>query len=292
MATITTDMIRELRERTGGGLLECKKALDTANGNIEAALDAMRAAGQAKAAKRSGRIASEGMIAILVSQDRKSAFIMEVNCETDFVARDESFVNFVNSVAAHGQKSGIDNLEQLLALPYSVGSEKTIEQTRTDLVGKIGENIQIRRIAAMNTNQYIYSYLHGSRIGVLVNLSVANEELGKDIAMHIAASSPMYVREEDVPESIREREKAIYLAQAMESGKPKEIAEKMIIGRMKKFLAEITLLGQPFVKNPDITVEALLKNHNAEVLSFIRFGVGDGIEKEVKDFAAEVASII
>ena len=289
--TITTDMIKELRERTGGGMLECEKALDAAGGNIENAIDAMRKAGQAKAAKKTGRVASEGVILINAGEDGKSAFMVEVNSETDFVARDASFKDFAEKVAIRGLEEKANNLETFLSLPITKNDAKTISEARDELVAKIGENIQVRRVVFKTTNNYLDYYLHGVRIGVLVELSTKDQELAKDIAMHIAACSPQFISEKDVPASEIEREKSIHLAQAMESGKPKEIAEKMVVGKMQKFMAEITLLGQPFVKNPDITVAALLKSKNAEVLSFIRFAVGEGIEKKSVDFAAEVDAI-
>ncbi|OGT08416.1 MAG: translation elongation factor Ts [Gammaproteobacteria bacterium GWE2_37_16] len=285
---VTAALVKELRERTSGGMLECKKALDASGGDIEAAIDAMRTSGQAKAAKKSGRIAAEGVIVICVSEDRKAAFMAEVNCETDFVARDESFKKFADMLVKCGLKAGVDNVEKLLALRTDTG--KTVAEAREELVVKIGENIQVRRVVLMQSENHIAHYLHGARIGVLVNLSVDNDELGKDIAMHIVASSPQFVSDKDVAAAVIEREKAIYLAQAIESGKPQAIAEKMVTGRLQKFLGEITLLGQPFVKNPDITVETLLKNQKAEVKSFVRFAVGEGIEKETTDFAAEVAA--
>jgi len=281
---VTADLVKELRERTGGGMLECKKALDAANGDLEAAVDAMRKAGQAKAAKKIGRVAAEGLILINFAVDNKAAFMVEVNCETDFVARDANFKNFVEMVAKRGLETKANSMEGLL-------SEPSLTQAREQLVAKIGENIQIRRVVFKTTAHYLASYVHGSRIGVLVEMSTNDAELGKDIAMHIAATAPQFIAPKDVLESEIERERNIYLGQAMASGKPKEIAEKMVAGRMQKFLAEITLLGQPFVKNPDITVGDLLKSKQAEVLSFIRFAVGEGIEKKTVDFATEVASI-
>lgn len=287
---VTAAMVKELRERTGGGLLECKKALDASGGDIEVAIDAMRTSGQAKAAKKSGRIAAEGVVVIHVSEDGKTAFMAEINCETDFVARDENFKKFADMIAACGLKAGVDSVEKLLALPTDTG--KTVAEAREELVAKIGENIQVRRVVLMTSENHIAHYLHSARIGVLVDMSVANDELGKDIAMHVVASSPQFVSAKDVAPTLIEREKAIYLAQAVESGKPQAIAEKMVTGRLQKFLGEITLLGQPFVKNPDITIENLLKNQKTEVKSFVRFAVGEGIEKETTDFAAEVAAQI
>jgi len=251
---ITAAMVKELRERTGAGMMECKKALVETDGDIDAAIEHLRKTGMAKADKKAGRTAAEGLVAIKLSDDGKRAAIVEVNCETDFVAKDENFRNFVDAVAEQVLASNPADLDALLNLPMPG----------------------------------LHTYMHGNRIGVVVDLAGGNETLGKDIAMHIAASRPMTVSEADVPAEVIEKEKEIFAAQAAESGKPPEIIEKMIGGRIKKFLKEITLLGQPFVKNPDETVEQLLKKENAEVAGFTRFEVGEGIEKKQENFADEV----
>jgi len=288
---VTASLVKELRERTGAGMMECKKALTEAQGDIEAAIVAMRKSGQAKAAKKAGRIAAEGAIAIKISGDSKKAIMVEVNCETDFVARDHNFLEFVGSVAASGLNALVTNPDDLLAVTLDSG--KTIAQAREDLVAKIGENINVRRLKLMTTAGVVGSYVHSNnRIGVLVELSAANPELSKDISMHIAASKPIAVLPEELPQDLLNREKEICLAQVQASGKPPEIIEKMIVGRMQKIINESALVKQPFVKNPDITVADLLKQANAKVLSFARFEVGEGIEKKETDFAAEVKDLI
>ncbi|CAL7963967.1 protein chain elongation factor EF-Ts [Gammaproteobacteria bacterium] len=289
---ITASLVKELRERTGAGMMECKKSLTEAQGDIEVAIVAMRKSGQAKAAKKAGRIAAEGAIAVKVSGDSKKAIMVEVNCETDFVARDHNFLEFVNAVAAAGLAALATNPDDLLALTLDNG--KTITQAREDLVAKIGENINVRRLKLMTTVGVIGNYVHSNnRIGVLVELSAANSsELGKDISMHIAASKPIAVLPEELPQDLLNKEKEICLVQVQASGKPPEIIEKMIIGRMQKFVSESTLIKQPFVKNPDITVADLLKQANVKVLSFARFEVGEGIEKKETDFATEVKSLL
>lgn len=288
---ITASLVKELRERTGAGMMECKKALAEANGDIEAAIIAMRKSGQAKAAKKAGRIASEGVIAIKVSSDGKTAIMVEVNCETDFVARDSNFLEFVNLIATKGLAAMVRNLEDLSIL--SVVGDKTVAQMREDLVAKIGENINVRRICLITTSGIIGNYVHNNnRIGVLVEMVGGNFELGKDIAMHIAASKPLVTLPEEVPQDVLNKEKEIYLAQIQNSGKPAAILEKMIVGRMQKFVNELALVKQAFVKNLDVTVEDWLRQNNAKVLRFARFEVGEGIEKKEVDFAAEVKSML
>jgi elongation factor Ts len=289
---ITASLVKELRERTGAGMMECKKALTETQGDIEAAIVAMRKSGQAKAAKKAGRIAAEGAIIVKTSSDNKKAIMVEVNCETDFVARDHNFLEFVDNIAATGLVALTANPDALLAV--TVGNGKTIAQTREDLIAKIGENINVRRLKLMTTTGVIGSYVHSNnRIGVLVELSAASSGiLGKDISMHIAASKPIAVLPEELPQDLLNKEKEICLAQVQASGKPPEIVEKMIAGRMQKFVNESSLIKQPFVKNPDITVAALLKQANAKILSFVRFEVGEGIEKKEIDFATEVKSLL
>ncbi|CPR14014.1 elongation factor Ts [Brenneria goodwinii] len=281
MAEITAALVKELRERTGAGMMECKKALVEANGDIELAIDNMRKSGQAKAAKKAGRVAAEGIILTKISADGKYGVIVELNCETDFVAKDSGFKAFGEEVAAAALNDRISDVEALKA---------KFEEQRTALVAKIGENINIRRVAVLE-GDILGSYLHGARIGVLVAATGADEELIKHIAMHIAASKPEYVKAEDVPADVVAREHQIQLDIAMQSGKPREIAEKMVEGRMRKFTGEISLAGQHFVMEPSKTVGDLLKEHKADVISFIRFEVGEGIEKAEVDFAAEVAAM-
>lgn len=281
-------MVKELRERTGSGMMECKKALTEAGGDIEAAIEQMRKSGLAKADKKAGRTAAEGKIAIKVSDDGKRAVIVEVNSETDFVAKNEDFLAFVDKVAQRALETGAATVDELLATPIEEGGP-TIEEARRELVAKLGENINIRRLMQFATDTgKLACYLHGARIGVVVEYENGSEQVGKDIAMHIAASKPVCVAEQDVPAETLEKEKEIFMAQAQSSGKPAEIIEKMVEGRLRKFLKEITLLGQPFVKDPDLSVAQLLKNEGATVVRFVRFEVGEGIEKEEADFAEEV----
>ncbi|MCK4869906.1 MAG: elongation factor Ts [Gammaproteobacteria bacterium] len=288
MTVITAQMVKELRERTGVGMMECKKALQEADGNMETAIDVLRKAGQAKAAKKAGRTAAEGVIAIAMTDDNKFALMVEVNSETDFAAKDANFKSFVAQVVAAGIAAKAETLEQLLQLNYAEGDERTIAKACEDLVTKIGEKIQLRRAVAIESTTALGSYCHAGRIGVLVRLSKDNVELAKDVAMHIAASKPEVIHPEDLSAEMIEKEKAIFMAQAEQSGKPKEILEKMIMGKINKFVNEISLVGQPFVKDPAVTVGDLLKQAGASVTSFVRFEVGEGIAKEEVDFAAEV----
>ncbi len=284
---ITAATVKELRERTGAGMMDCKKALEEAQGDIEAAIENMRKSGIAKAAKKSGRIAAEGQI-VLRSQGGK-AVIVEINCETDFVAKDENFVRFSSGVADTILAAAPASIEALSALPLAGGAGgQTVEAARTELVAKIGENISIRRFVLQNNKGIAGLYLHGVRIGVLVDMTGGSEELARDVAMHIAASKPVCVNADEVPQQLLDQEKAVFVSQAQESGKPAEIIEKMVSGRISKFLKEITLLGQPFVKDPDTTVEKLLKSSNAVVNSFVRYEVGEGIEKKTDNFVEEV----
>jgi elongation factor Ts len=284
---ITAAMVKELRERTSSGMMECKKALVEANGDMELAIENMRKAGLAKADKKSSRIAAEGVIGVKVSMDGKTAAMVDVNCETDFVAKADDFVAFVNDISTLLLTADIANEEQLLAAELTAG--QTVDEVRRGLIAKLGENITVRRferyVSAAGGNA---CYLHGSKIGVLVELTSNNPELGKDIAMHVAACKPICVNEDQVSAEEIEKEKNIFSAQAAESGKPADIIEKMIGGRIKKFLAEVTLLGQPFVKDDKVTVAQLVKSKNTNVVRFTRFEVGEGIEKKQEDFAAEV----
>lgn len=288
MSNITAGMVKELRERTGSGMMECKKALTETQGDLEAAVELMRKAGLAKADKKSGRTAAEGCIVCRASEDGKTAAIVEVNSETDFVAKGDDFLEFAARVAATALESEASSLEDLLGSKISSGDE-TVEETRRAMIAKIGENIAVRRFEKFHAPAgLVASYLHGSRIGVLVELEGGNADLGKDIAMHIAASKPACVDESGVDSDVVEKEKAIFSAQAETSGKPANVIEKMVEGRIKKFLGEITLVGQPFVKDPDQTVGQLLASQGARVVRFARLEVGEGIEKVESNFAEEV----
>ncbi len=284
---ITASLVKELRERTGSGMMECKKALVETDGDIEAAAELMRKSGAAKADKKAGRVAADGAIKVKVSEDGKTAVILEINSETDFVAKDDNFQAFADQVLDTVAEQKPDSVETLVGMSMSDG--QVVEEARQALIAKVGENIQIRRFQIVESDASIASYLHGARIGVLVDSS-ADSELARDIAMHVAAVNPQFVDQDSVPAEFVEKEKSILIAQAESSGKPPEIIEKMIQGRLNKFLAEITLVGQPFVKDPDVTVGKLLQSANAEINSFVRYEVGEGIEKKVEDFAAEVAS--
>lgn len=285
--TISAGMVKELRERTGSGMMECKKALVEADGDMELAIENMRKAGLAKADKKSGRIAAEGMIGAKISSDGKSAVLVDINCETDFVAKSEDFVNFVNEVTNSLLNSDIISEEQLLSMSLSDGT--IVDEVRRSLIAKLGENITVRRFQKFQSNDGGTAYyLHGNKIGVIVELAKADAQLGKDIAMHIAASKPTCVSEDQVPQELIDKEKEIFSAQAAESGKPADIIEKMVIGRISKFLAEVTLIGQPFIKDDKVTVGKLLSSKNNNVVRFARIEVGEGIEKKEENFAEEV----
>ncbi|MDE1942270.1 MAG: elongation factor Ts [Betaproteobacteria bacterium] len=288
MAEITAAMVKELRELTGLGMMECKKALAEAQGDMKAAEDLLRIRSGAKASKAAGRIAAEGMVAAFVSADGKTGALAEVNCETDFVAKNDDFVTFSRQVAEQVTRTNPADVDALVqgALPQG-GS---LEDVRKSLVMKLGENMTVRRFVRFQTSGVLAQYLHGSRIGVMVDLEGGDEALGRDIAMHIAASKPICVSRDEVPADLLAREREIYTAQAAESGKPADIVARMVEGRITKYLAEVTLLGQPFVKNPDQTVEQLLKSRGARVNRFNMFVVGEGIEKKSENFAAEVAA--
>lgn len=285
--SISAALVMQLRERTGAGMMECKKFLIATNGDIELAISEMRKAGQAKADKKADRIAAEGVIVIARSADGRSAVMLEINSETDFVARDENFTNFADKVAETALVSSVTDVDAL-AKQTVVGTNLTVEQAKQELVAKIGENIKLRRIERMSCDGVIGHYLHGTRIGVMVALKNGDESLAKDIAMHIAASRPMVVNRDQVSAEAIENERDIFQAQARESGKPQEIIDKMIEGRINKFIDEVSLVGQPFVKDPNKKVGQLLKEKNAEVVSFTRFEVGEGIEKKEDNFVEEV----
>lgn len=280
---ITAALVKELRERTGVGMMDCKKALQETNGDIEAAIELMRKSGQAKAAKKAGRIAAEGVI--LTKAEGNTGTLVELNCETDFVARDENFLGFGEKVINAAFANKENDVEKLKATDLDGLS---VEETRENLVAKIGENMNVRRVTTITGGDLVETYVHGGRIGVAVAITGGNAELAKDLAMHVAASAPQFVKPEDVAAEVVEQERQIQLDIAMQSGKPQEIAEKMVEGRMRKFTGEISLTGQAFVKDPSITVGQLLKDAGADVVTFIRFEVGEGIERKSEDFAAEV----
>ena len=291
--SISAQQVKELRERTGLGMMECKAALTETSGDMEAAADLLRKKAGAKVEKKAGRIAAEGAIGINVSADRKTAAMVEVNCETDFVAKGDDFIAFAAAVAARAAAGRPADVEALYKLPVQDGAATTVAQAREGLVMKLGENINVRRFERLTTDQgHIGSYIHGRKIGVLVVLEGGDESLAKDIAMHVAASRPEYVSKDQVPAAAVAKEKEIFTEQSRASGKPAEIIEKMVMGRVNKYLGEITRLGQPFVKDPETTVEKLLKSKGATVMGFIRYEVGEGLEKRSDDFAAEVMATV
>ena len=284
---ITAALVKELRERTGAGMMDCKKALVETNADLEAAIDLMRASGAAKAAKKAGRVASEGLVNVTTSDDNRDAVILEVNSETDFVTKGSAFIDFVNELGALALKNKPASVEEFLT--QTLDSGETVDQAREGIIAKIGENISVRRVQSINSGKGVLgAYKHGDRIAVLTVLTGSDEDLAKDIAMHIAASKPECVSEDELSAELLEREKAIFIEQAKESGKPDDIIEKMIVGRMKKFVNEVTLYGQSFVKDPDMTVGALVKSKSSEVESFVRYEVGEGIEKKEDNFVEEV----
>ncbi|WP_295408841.1 translation elongation factor Ts [uncultured Thiocystis sp.] len=286
---ISAALVKELRERTGVGMMECKTALVEANGDIEAAIEAMRKSGQARAAKKSGRTAAEGVVMIQIAENRKHGVMVEINCETDFVAKDAGFLSFAEAVAATALASPVKDAAELAVQPLVGDPSITVDAAREALIAKIGENIQVRRLLRFDgVEGALYSYRHGVRIGVVVALEGGDESLGRDIAMHIAASNPLCLSAEQVPAETLAKEKEIFKAQSLDSGKPEAIVDKMIEGRMRKYLEEVTLLGQPFVKDPEQSVEKLLKKAGARVLAFSRVEVGEGIEKKTENFAEEV----
>jgi elongation factor Ts len=281
---ITASMVKELRERTGAGMMECKKALVESDGDLDAAAEALRKAGAAKADKKAGRVAADGRV--VIKKDGAKAAIVEVNSETDFVAKDENFVAFAEAVSDAVLASGETDVAALAGQTLSDG--RSIEAARTELVQKVGENISVRRAQVVEADGPLAFYTHGARIGAIVALDGGDEALARDIAMHVAAINPVCIDESGVPAETLETEKRIFTEQAEASGKPAEIIEKMVTGRVAKFLKEITLVGQPFVKDPDVTVGKLLKGASASVVSFVRFEVGEGIEKKADNFVEEV----
>ena len=287
MANVTAALVKELRERTAAGMMDCKKALEEAAGDIELAIENMRKSGQAKAAKKAGRIAAEGVI--FARTEGNIAAMIELNSETDFVAKDASFMAMGQKIADIAATQKIADVDALKAADF--GNGESVELTITNLIAKIGENMNLRRVMLVEGDN-LGTYVHGSRIGVITKLVGGTDELAKDLAMHVAANSPQFVKPEDVSAEVVAKEREIQIDIAINSGKPKDIAEKMVEGRMKKFTGEISLTGQPFVKDPSILVADLLKKEGADVLEFVRFEVGEGIEKQETDFAAEVQAQI
>lgn len=287
---ITAQMVKDLRERTGAGMMDCKKALQEANGDIDAAIEVLRKRGMAKADRKAGRLAAEGAIVITLSEDRTQGAMIEVNCETDFVAADANFKAFAHQVAHRVLEDNPDDLPALLEMPLA-GAAGDIDSAQKALIAKLGENIQLRRFIRYETHTgLISSYLHGSRIGVLLEMEGNDAVLARDVCMHIAASRPLCLSKDDVPAQTLEKEREILTAQAQESGKPAEIMDRMVDGRLRKWLEEVTLLGQPFVKDPEQSVGTLLERADVRVLQFARYEVGEGIDKKRTNFADEVAA--
>lgn len=287
--SITAATVKELRERTGAGMMECKKALTEAGGDIEAAIEAMRKSGQAKAAKKSGRITAEGVVVIELAADGKRGVMVEINCETDFVAKDANFTAFAVAVAKAALDADAADAAALLEQPLADDPATTVNAAREALIAKIGENVHVRRLVRFDgVAGTLCSYRHGVRIGVVVELIGGDPALGRDLAMHVAASNPICVSAAEVPAETLEKEREIFRAQALDSGKPANIVDKMIEGRVRKFMEEVTLLGQSFVKDPEQTVEKLLKQAGAQVRRFARVEVGEGLEKRNENFAEEV----
>ena len=282
--SISASMVKELRERTGAGMMECKKALVEANGDLDAAAEILRKSGQAKADKKAGRVAADGRVVVVKEGNR--AIILEVNSETDFVAKDENFIAFAESVAAAAAAAGATDVAGLDGVTLADGN--TVEAARTELITKVGENITVRRLASLENDGPIGFYTHGAKIGAIVGLDGGDDKLARDVAMHVAATNPTCIDEDGVPAEVLETERRILTEQAQDSGKPPEIIEKMIGGRIAKFLKEITLVGQPFVKDPDVTVGKLLSGKGASATAFLRYEVGEGIEKKEDNFVEEV----
>ncbi len=285
---ITAELVKQLREKTGAGMMDCKKVLTETDGDMEKATELLRERGIAKAAKKSGRIAAEGLVTTYISDNKKVGAVVEVNAETDFVAKNDEFINFVNDVAKIVVNSNPANLDALLETKYN-NTDKTVKEVLTEKIATIGENMSIRRFERFESEGFVESYIHGAgKIGVLVDVKSGKEELAKDICMQIAAARPEYLNRESVPQERVAKEMEILKAQAMNEGKPAEIAEKMVQGRIGKFYGEICLLDQEFVKDPNTKVGDLIKSQNAEIVRFARFEKGEGIEKKEENFAEEV----
>ncbi|BAF62071.1 translation elongation factor Ts [Candidatus Vesicomyidisocius calyptogenae] len=288
---ITASLVKKLRQRMGAGMMDCKKALNATNGNIEKAIDLMRTLNTTKSAKKLDRITIEGLVKINISANKKTVTILEVNSETDFVTKSDTFISFVNMLGVLALKTTPTNIEEFLSQPLSNGD--SIEKAREEIIAKVGENITIRRVQTIKTNNGIIgTYKHMDRIAVVTILEKGDETLAKDIAMHIAATNPECITEAELSSDLLEREKAIFIEQSKKSGKPNNIIEKMIIGRMKKFVNGVTLYGQPFIKNHDTTIGKLMQLNNTQVKFFVRFEVGEGIEKKEKNFVDEVMAQI
>ena len=289
MANITASMVKELRKMTGAGMMECKKALAEAEGEMEKAVDVLRTRGLAAVAKKAGRATNEGTVMAIVNDACTTGAVVELNCETDFVSKDAGFLAMGQKIVEIAATQKIADVDALKAADF--GNGESVELTITNLIAKIGENMNLRRVMLVEGDN-LGTYVHGSRIGVITKLVGGTDELAKDLAMHVAANSPQFVKPEDVSAEVVAKEREIQIDIAINSGKPKDIAEKMVEGRMKKFTGEVSLTGQPFVKDPSMTVAELLKKEGADVVSFTRFEVGEGIEKQETDFAAEVAAQI
>ncbi|GAC1301310.1 MAG: translation elongation factor Ts [Steroidobacteraceae bacterium] len=280
---ITADSVKQLRERTGAGMMECKKALVETSGDLDAAAELMRKTGLAKADKKAARVAAEGTVAI--DRDGSSAALVEVNCETDFVARSDEFQGFARTLAKAAVASSVESVDELLNLQNSAGS---FDEQRRALIAKIGEKISVRRFVKVTSPGALGTYVHGNRIGSLVAIENGDDSLARDLAMHVAAVNPAYVDASEVPAAVLHKEREILTEQTKGEKKPPDIIAKMVEGRLRKYLAEITLLGQPFVKDPDVTIEKLVKKAGAKVLRFVRYEVGAGIDKKQDDFVGEV----
>lgn len=289
---VTAGLVSELRKLTSAGMMDCKKALERTNGDLQQAQDLLRKEGKAKADKKSGRIAAEGKIVIAIDPSQKKAAIAEVNCETDFVARSDEFNQYAQQIVDRVLALQANDVDNFLTQKMSANQPATIDETRQELIAKIGENISIRRIKSFTSNNgKLTAYVHGGRIGVLIDLQNADEALGKDLAMHIAASNPIVVNPQDVPADVLAKEKEIYAALASNIGKPDDVVEKMVAGRLKKYVNEVSLLGQPFVKDPSLSVEKILNQSGVKVNQFVRYEVSEGVEKQSTNFADEVAQL-
>jgi elongation factor Ts len=291
MTDISAALVKALRDRTGAAMMDCKKALTVTNGDLEAAIIEMRKSGQAKADKKASRVAAEGVVKVRISKCGRKIAMLEMNCETDFVAKDVQFNQLADQIVDFVLSSGITDIPTLLSKHFPNQTEHTIDETRKALVAKIGENMSVRRAAYIKTEGTVGSYVHGDRIGAVVELSCGDIDTAKDVAIHVAASNPLVISPQEVSEEDCAREAEIARSQATTAGKPANIVEKMVEGRVKKFVEEVSLLGQDFVKDPAKKVGAMLDAKGAKVKQFIRFKVGEGIEKEVVDFAQEVMSV-
>ncbi len=290
---VTASLVKELREKTGAGMMDCKKVLTETDGDMEKAAELLRERGIAKAAKKSSRVAAEGLVVAYVSDDKKTGAVVEVNAETDFVAKNEEFKTFANDVAEQIVRENPTTVEELLSQKSIKDTSKTVSEVLTDKIATIGENMSIRRFVRFTSNGLVEKYIHGEgKIGVLISMEGGNEEVAKDICMQIAAARPEYLDRNAVPQERVAKEMEILKAQAMNEGKPAEIAEKMVQGRLGKFYGEICLVDQPFVKDPNIKVSELLSSKNAKVIEFARIERGEGIEKKEENFAEEVAKQI